>query len=623
MSFLKRGMLVSLSTAMVAVLLLLLRASPASAGQRCLQSEFAFSGAHQTLGCTANDVRVAKAINIRNPTTGATLSTCFGGTRFSFLADFLVVTSSTSSRSNVGLYMNLQDESALTATDSSCADNILSPKGGPGTPYASHFCTDSSGVLCGSSHYDELDPQVDSKGNPTPDNCGDSTSGDPTVCLDANSNVVSCPAPANGSTFTAAQIVTIEINDFLCQAPTGQTSLVLPNCTSWQIPGGTIQCDDLGAEASGSWPFNDAAVPGTPSKCNCETITLPITPVSYSISTTKTPNPTSLVEPGGNFTYTVGVTNTSDASLGSFGDIAINQICDNRFGNIATVKMCKGGTNALNSCSTDADCTGGGTCFTPNACAAGSLCSGQCTGSGAPFTCCTGAGTGCTNAGSSCATPVSCSLPSAPIAPGATVSSLCSFTGNYSPGTEGTLTDTVTVNGLGEGGGPATANASATVTVSEGPATVQTSKTLVNFGCATARYQVEVDNTSAAMTDESESLTALTDTAYGSITSVHGSGNGAVLGTTCGVVNGLGTLAGTANGAGTLPATMAPNTGKYICEFDGQFCGTLGTAGTGCTSGLEHVNTVNATVIDDNNEGHTVTGTTSSTLTVDTCFTSH
>jgi hypothetical protein len=588
--------LVSLSgffslTIVMAVLALLLRASPASAGQLCLQSQFAASGAGQNLGCTANDVRVAKAINIRNPATGAPLSTCFGGTRFSFLADFLVVTSSTSSRSNIGLYMNLQDESALTATDSSCADNILSMP---------HFCADSSGALCGSNHYDELDPQVDSKGNPVPDNCGDSTSADPTVCLDANNNVVVCPAPAGGSTFTAAQVVTIEINDFLCQAPAGSTTLVLPNCTSWQVPGKTIVCNDTDTT---TWPFNPAAIPGSPSKCNCETISLPITPVTYAITTTKTPSPTTLVEPGGNFTYTVGVTNTSDTSLGSFGNIAINQICDNRFGNIATAKMCKGGTNALNSCSTDADCTGGGTCFTPNACAAGSLCS-------APNNV----------AGTTCATKISCSLPSAQIAPAATVSSLCSFTGSYTPGTEGSLTDTVNVSGLGVGGGAASANASATVTVSEGPATVQTSKTLDSSReCATARYKVEVDNTSAANTDESESLTGLTDLNFGSITTVHGSGDGAVLGTTCGVASGspgLGTLSTVGSGPGTLAATIPPQ-GSYICEFDGQFCGALNS---GC---LTHQNTVSATVIDDNSEGNPVTGTTSSTLTVNSCFTSH
>ena len=52
-------------------------------------------------------------------------------------------------------------------------------------------------------------------------------------------------------------------------------------------------------------------------------------------------------------------------------------------------------------------------------------------------------------------------------------------------------------------------------------------------------------------------------------------------------------------------------------------CAALGTAGVSCTSGLEHVNTVNATVIDDAGEGHTVTGSTASTLTVDACFTSH
>jgi hypothetical protein len=327
---------------------------------------------------------------------------------------------------------------------------------------------------------------------------------------------------------------------------------------------------------------------------------------------TKAANPTSQVEPGGDFTYTVGVHNGSDTGLGTFGNVAIDQICDNRFGNIATAKMCKGGTNALSSCTSDANCPGG-TCFTPNDCGAGSLCPAQCTGTGTPFTCCTAAGMGCTTGGSSCVTNDTCSLPSAPIAAGATNSSLCSFTGSFTLGTEGSLTDTVTVSGLGAGGGSASNTASATVTVSEGPATVQTSKTLdSSHACATVRYKVKVDNTSGTSTDETESLTGLTDLNFGSIITTHGTGDGAVLGTTCGVAAGVGTLSGT-TGAGTLPKSIAVG-GNYTCEFDGQFCSALTN---GC---LEHQNTVSATVIDDESEGNTVTGSLSSTLTVDSCF---
>jgi len=159
------------------------------------------------------------------------------------------------------------------------------------------------------------------------------------------------------------------------------------------------------------------------------------------------------------------------------------------------------------------------------------------------------------------------------------------------------------------------------VTVSEAPATATVTKSLDTHACAIARYKVEVQNTSGTSTDESESLTALSDSPYGSITTVHGN----VLGTTCGVAaasSGLGTLSGS-SGAGTLSATLAPGD-KYTCEFDGEFCATLGTFGA-CTSGLEQKDTVTASLSDDNSEGNLVNGTVttaSNQLTVDVCFTS-
>src|SRR5438445_5858831 len=104
----KTFVLVLLALAIVAV--------PAFAGNicstvsgNCLQSEYC-KVQKQTLGCTANDVRVAKVINTRNK-DGSPISSCVGGTSFTFIADFLVTTSSTASRSNVGLYFSNIDSS--------------------------------------------------------------------------------------------------------------------------------------------------------------------------------------------------------------------------------------------------------------------------------------------------------------------------------------------------------------------------------------------------------------------------------------------------------------------------------------------------------------------------------
>src|SRR5215469_5416212 len=53
--------------------------------------------------CTAQDVKVAEAVNPRNA-DGTPIKTCFAGSQFSFIADFEVVTNATS-RENIGFYM--------------------------------------------------------------------------------------------------------------------------------------------------------------------------------------------------------------------------------------------------------------------------------------------------------------------------------------------------------------------------------------------------------------------------------------------------------------------------------------------------------------------------------------
>jgi hypothetical protein len=315
--------LVTVSIAMLAMVVL---AAPASA-QNCLQNEYnIFNGAapDSTAGslglvCTANDVRVAKVANVRD-LNGAPLTTCIAGSTFSFLADFEVVTSSTSSRSNIGLYFATQNQA--NALSGSCVDNIISPK---------HQCPGAAaGIQCGSDNYHELDPQVNSKGGAVPDSCGDTSSTDRSLTFG-----------------NAAEDVTIVVNNFLCQAPAGSTTLQLPNCTSWQIPGGTNVC----FSPSPDYPYENAAVPGTKSKCNCGTIPLPITPVTPSAKTGKACNTTATsMTPtfdftsntgqgspstcdagpeGGTATYTVEIANTTNV-----GAIHIDQICDSVYGTI-------------------------------------------------------------------------------------------------------------------------------------------------------------------------------------------------------------------------------------------------------------------------------------------------
>jgi hypothetical protein len=509
-------------------------AAPAVA-QTCLQNEYNLVN-KQKLNCTANDVRIAEVTNIRDPLTGATLASCNAGSTFNFIADFKIVTTSSQARENIGLY--IATNSTTQALTGSCVDNIISPQ---------HQCPGAAaGILCGSDNYHETDPP--------PDNCGDTSSNDFSPTLGAGT-----------------QKVTLEIDNFLCEAPAGSNQLVLPNCTSWQIPGGTIQC--VSPAPDYPYPFNGpngtpTAIPGSPSKCNCGVIPLAITVQSPSVTVGKTcntvdntqppdfttspptPNSCTIHPEGGEVTYTVNVNNTSN-----FGSIVVDQICDSAYGNIFTVSG-----------------------FSGPACPAGTV--GTSTGT----TC--GAMTIASGASQSCTF-------TATQAENVTVSNIASVRGHGS--TSGTF-------------GPTNSN-SVSVVSNEAPTTATTTKGFVatEAACATVRYSVDVHNTSASGTDETLSMSALNDDAFGSVTSVHGS----VLGTTCGVASGVGTLTGSA-GAGTLPKSIAVD-GHYTCQFDAQFCSAVD--GQTCIS---HTNTVTGTLTGD--EGETVTQS-ANALTVKECLT--
>lgn len=516
--------------------LLILGLSQVALAQTCLQNEYNLVN-KQKLNCTANDVRIAKVQNIRDPLTGAALTSCIAGQTFNFLADFEIVTTSSANRENIGLY--IATNSTTQALTGACVDNIIQPP---------HPCPSNSAFSCGSDNYHESDP--------TPDNCGDTSSSDSSATFGAG-----------------AELVTAEIDNFLCEAPAGSTQAVLPNCTSWQIPGGTIQC--VSAPPTYPYPFNGpngtpTAIPGSPSKCNCSVITLPISVQTPSINVAKacntantttqpdftnlsapTPSSCTLSPEGGDVTYTVDMVNDHS----NFGSVIIDQICDSVYGTVF-----QAGSFTGPACATS------GTVSTTT-CQAFTIANGE--------------------------------------------SQTCTFTVTQAENTS--VTDTVTVRGHGTSAGTFGPTSSNTVTVvsNEAPTTGTIVKgfSANTAGCATVRYNVTVSNSSANGTDETLTLSALHDTAFGDITEwaggAAGSSNSAVLGTTCGVATGspgLGTLS-TSTGAGVLPATIQPNNGTvngaYTCQFEASFCSALTD---GC---FTHTNTVSATLTGD--EGETVT----------------
>jgi hypothetical protein len=231
------------------------------------------------LQCTANDVRIAFADNVRD-LNGDPLSECVSGQLFSFIADFHVELTA-QARYDIGLYFATDgDPNSDGALTGQCAVNIIRPKTIPGDP-------DS----LGSDEFVQLDG--------SPDTCGD---------IDDDHN---------------PQVVSVQINNALCEDSDGDGKANLPNCTSWRQPGANQVCTS---------PAH--AFPGSPSKCNCDiAFNIPVDVEPPTISVVKTPNPTSVNYPGGNVTFTVTVTNEGDPLS---GDVTLNTLVEDPDSNPAT-----------------------------------------------------------------------------------------------------------------------------------------------------------------------------------------------------------------------------------------------------------------------------------------------
>src|ERR1051325_5119064 len=257
------------------------RSAPAATGT-CIQDVWSAHGNKQSLVCTSNDVRVAKASNIRD-VSGSPLSQCTNGTTFSFIADFEVDLGA-QARYDIGLYFATDGDSNHNgAISGTCDANIIGPQ------------ITVQNVTLGAANFVNLDNPGNV--NPNGDQCGD---------IDSAHN---------------PQVVTVRVDNVLCQAgPNGDLSL--PNCTSWREPGANQVCKTA----------NDA-FPGSPSKCNCEPgFTVPIFVEAGSISVNKSvidPANATIAEPGGQFTYKVKVHN-----LATVTSVTLHRICDDQYGTI-------------------------------------------------------------------------------------------------------------------------------------------------------------------------------------------------------------------------------------------------------------------------------------------------
>jgi len=562
-----------------ALLAMAILVAPAFAQNNCLKD------VSRANSCTANDVSIAavqsSSVNVYQ---GGIVGTnqCIEKGKFSFTATFEVKTTSSSTRSNIGIFFGTGQNSALNGT---CTNQILAPL---------HPCAFVNGVAtatCGDSQYSEKDQSIN--GEPgvqaTQASCGDTASGDSSTQFGAGTHAatldvdnVTCPAAGSS-----------------CPAGSGITGpcLQLPVCTSWYQPAnGMPVCESPSETApTQSYPWVPAAIPGAPSKCTCGTLFVPVIPVTVAPKVAKacttaltntapsfdfsgttgsgTPNSCDAGAEGSQVTYTVAIKST--ATLAG-NNTVVDQVCDSVYGNIFTVAgfagpACPKGAAGLDGTATNVSCPPGGT---------------------------TGIG------------------------PGATAT--CTFTATVGENLAG-LTDTVSASGHSSLDSSSTftntQSNSVTVTSSDAPSSETTTKSLNSLvhGCATLRLAVDVHNSSRA--DETLTLSALNDSVVGDITSVHGS----VFGTTCGQpttnTNG-GTLSGTA-GAGALPTTIAPGA-DYSCKFDAQICGDLTTITLpnppgGTCLGLTETDKVTPTLAGDEGTGETVTHT-DNTLTENVCF---
>jgi hypothetical protein len=430
-------------------------AVPRAWAQTCIQDK-----AGKSLVCTANDVRIAGAENVRD-LQGQPLSTCISGQTFSFIADFRVLTGATA-RYDVGLFFATDGDSNHDGARSGvCSVNKLDPK--------------DANTGLGSTNYVSLDS----------DGCGDiNTANNP-------------------------QIDSVRVDNVVCQDSDGDGRLNLPNCTSWSQNSGGV-CTTA-----------DNTVPGSPSKCSCDiAFNIGIRVESGSLEVTKSASPASRPEPGGEFTFSVGVENTA-----GFTSVTVERICDDHYGTVAKIASAP-------------------------ACPAGSL--------------------GTINS-------TTCVVPQT-LAGGGTYN--CSFKGNVLSNLPlMNVTDVVTVFGRDSNTPPQSVQGSdsAQVSITDVAPTASVVKSLVGLACADVNYRVRVDNTDTA---EALQLTTLSDSGFGSVTSVHD----AVLATTC-----------------TVPQTIAAS-GSYECDFRAHFCGD------------SHIDTVTGSLKDDEN---TVINRSSNSLQVD------
>ncbi|UCC14662.1 MAG: hypothetical protein JSW21_01505 [Gammaproteobacteria bacterium] len=311
-----------------------------------------------TLNCTANDVRISGVADVASPdpiNQGKTIATPDGivdenDIQFAEFCDAGAVNAGASCSNNPGICFAETDGSGnpIPAPEL-CGDRCAYP--GDTTRFRAtfivelsaqarhdiglYFATDgdpadqitqirdgalggqcSVGILPETGDFDrpdgstglfvDLDTTCNGGGCPQPeDTCGDINGANSPIYYDMI-------GPAAVPKYIEA----------VCTDTDNNGKLNLPNCTSWRQGGANEVC-----------MTPEDAYPGAPSKCNCDpAFEVPINVPPAELKVKKTASPLSRPEPGGDFTFTIEITNTG---VDPANDVVLASLTDDKYGNIA------------------------------------------------------------------------------------------------------------------------------------------------------------------------------------------------------------------------------------------------------------------------------------------------
>lgn len=280
----------------VATLGVLVGSSPAWAGiyqdlteELCMADASAANGGSSTLNCTANDVEITKVV----PDPG---QTCEEGKSFTFNADVTVRTNA-NERYDTTFYLP-NDVKVMSPMDPQNGEKLCSlvlPK-----------AEDANGAPPYAGAYVNIDG----------DACADITK--------ANS--------------TATNEYTLEDQSItmLCQrSEPGSDKALFTYCAAW---------DNKTGDNCSATDEPPGQTPSTRSKCNCDSFAIDVIVIrpDPAVITKTVEAPTSRVEPGGEFTFSVNIPNDSEASLfitslkdvidmdgdGNYGEVGVDKTID-------------------------------------------------------------------------------------------------------------------------------------------------------------------------------------------------------------------------------------------------------------------------------------------------------